>query len=411
MNRRNFIKSVSGGLALGGAGLILPRRGFAAPVSMGPPELPAGTLDASVLDALAGKRPLIKRTFRAPNYETPVAYFNDLYTPNDAFFVRYHVANIPEVEVQSWKLRIGGDALQTPMELGLEELRRGFEQVELSALCMCAGNRRGLFQPHVPGVQWGNGAMGNARWVGVRLRDVLDKAGIRKEAVEVVFDGVDSGIAAYKTPDFVKSLPLWKALDENTLIAWEMNGAPLPHWNGFPARLIVPGWVGTYWVKHLTSVDVVTRPFEGFWMKPAYRIPVGKFPNVDRFISQETPQNTPITDMVVNSLITNLEEGQRVRLGQTMDVKGVAWDGGYGIRTVEISIDDGHSWVPAALGQDVGRYAWRQWSHRFRATRRGSLSVMVKASNRIGQTQTAELILNPAGYHHNLIQKVTLNVG
>lgn len=411
MNRRNFLKGVSGSLVLGGAGLALSRMALAVPVSMGPAELPAGTLEASLLEALPGKGPLIKRTFRPPNYETPVAYFNELYTPNDAFFVRYHIVNIPEVAAQTWKLRIGGEALQTPMELSLDELKRGFERVELPALCMCAGNRRGLFQPHVPGIEWGNGAMGNARWVGVRLRDVLNKAGVKKEALEVVFDGADSGIAAYKTPDFVKSLPTWKALDENTLIAFEMNGAPLPHWNGFPARLVVPGWAATYWVKQLMSIDVIAKPFEGFWMKPAYRIPIGKFPNVDRFITQETAVNTPITDMVVNSLITNIEEGQRFRAGQPVEVKGVAWDGGYGIRMVEVSLDEGQSWRPATLGQDVGRFSWRLWSYRFKPARRGRVTVMAKASNRIGQTQTAELILNPAGYHHNLIQKVTIQVG
>lgn len=357
------------------------------------------------------KREMILLTSRPPQLETPFAVFNEgLITPNDAFFVRYHLMNIPEVAADTWKLKLGGEALQTPMELGLDDLRRGFERVELPALCMCAGNRRGLFQPHVPGVQWGNGAMGNARWVGVRLRDVLNKAGVRKEALEMVFDGADSGIAAYKTPDFVKSLPMWKAFDENTLIAFEMNGAALPHWNGFPARLVVPGWVGTYWVKNLMSIEVIAKPFEGFWMKPAYRIPLGKFPNVDRFITQETAVNTPITDMVVNSLITNIEEGQRVRPGQSVDVKGVAWDGGYGIRTVEVSLDEGQSWRPATLGQDLGRFSWRLWSYRFKPARRGKLTVMAKASNRIGQTQTAELILNPAGYHHNLIQKATIQV-
>jgi DMSO/TMAO reductase YedYZ molybdopterin-dependent catalytic subunit len=169
----------------------------------------------------------------------------------------------------------------------------------------------------VPGIQWGYGAMGNARWKGVRLKDVLDKSGVRKDAVEVGFDGADHGIVD-KTPDFIKSLPLWRALDENTLLAWDMNGAPLPHWNGFPMRLVVPGWTGTYWVKLLTSIEVRSHPFGGFWMSSAYRLPKGKFALVDGFASQATEANTPITELVVNSLITNLVDGTKVAAGEPL---------------------------------------------------------------------------------------------
>jgi hypothetical protein len=295
------------------------------------------------------------------------------------------------------------------MEFTMQELRRGFEEVELAALCMCSGNRRGLFQPHVPGVQWGYGAMGNARWKGIRLRDVLNRAGVKKEAIEVTLDGADT-VVVEKSPDFIKSLPIWKALDENTLIAFEMNGEPLPHWNGFPARIVVPGWTATYWVKQLTSINVVTKPFDGFWMKTAYRIPKGTFPVVDRFTSQETETNTPITEMVVNSLITNIEERQKFKSGRAIEVKGVAWDGGYGIQQVEISVDGGQSWRSAELGKDYGRYSWQQWQFRFKPYNKGRYRVMAKATNRIGQTQTFQLIPNPAGYHHNLIQTRTIIV-
>ncbi len=238
------------------------------------------------MDALPGKEALIKKTYRPPNYETPVNYFDAPFTPNNRFFVRYHNAVIPDVKISEWRLRIGGDAVRTPLELTLEQLRRDFKPVEIAALCLCSGNRRGLFQPHVPGIQWGSGAMGNALWRGVRLKDVLAGAGIDKSALEVSLDGADSGVLK-TTPDFVKSLPLAKALDENTLIAFEMNGEPLPHWNGFPARLIIPGWTATYWMKHLTAVNVISKPFDGFWMKTAYRIPKDRFPS-GQFSSQET---------------------------------------------------------------------------------------------------------------------------
>jgi sulfite dehydrogenase (cytochrome) subunit A len=353
--------------------------------------------------------PLIKKSWRPPNFETPVSYFNDAFTRNDAFYVRYHLPNIPEVAAVSWRLKIGGEAVEKPLELTYESLKVDYEQVEIAAVNQCSGNRRGMFVPHVPGVEWGPGAMGNAKWRGVRLKDVLTKAGLKKDAVEIVLDGADSGIFP-GMPDFVKSIPVWKAMDENTLIAWQMNGQPLPHWNGFPARIVVPGWTGTYWMKHITSINAVTKPFDGFWVKTAYRIPRGKFPVVDRFITQETDVNTPITEMVVNSLMTNVANGQQVAAGQPFEVKGVAWDGGYGISRVEVSQDGGQSWRTATLGQDYGRFSFRQWTYVVTGAPRGPLTVMARASNRTGATQTFELIANPAGYHHNVVQRIALNV-
>jgi DMSO/TMAO reductase YedYZ molybdopterin-dependent catalytic subunit len=409
VSRRDFLTTTAGGLVLAGTGSLASALALAANPKFGPSELPSGMLESSLMDTLPGKVPLIKKTFRPPNYETPVSYFNEAFTPNNAFYVRYHLVNIPEVNARDWVLKVGGDAASNTMQFTLDELKKGFEQVEIAAVNQCSGNRRGLFQPHVRGVEWGYGAMGNATWRGVRLRDILNKIGVKKEAVEVVYNGADSGVID-KTPDFIKSLPVWKAMDENTLIAFEVNGAPLPHWNGFPARIVVPGWTGTYWVKHLTTIDVFSKPYDGFWMKTAYRIPVGKFPVVDRFISQETPANTPITEMVVNSLITNIEEGQKFRLGQTLEVKGIAWDGGYGIQLVEVSTDEGKTWRPAGLAKDLGRFAWRHWSYRIKPGAKGKHTIMAKATNRIGNTQTVELILNPAGYHHNVVQKIGIVV-
>jgi len=211
---------------------------------------------------------------------------------------------------------------------------------EVVAVNQCSGNRRGLFQPHVTGVEWGYGAMGCARWKGARLKDLLDKVGVKKEAIEIVLSGADRP-SVDKTPQFIKSIPVWKAMEETTLVAYEMNGQALPHFNGFPARIVVPGWTGTYWMKHVTSITVVTKPEGGFWMNPAYRIPLGKFPLVSRFTSQDTEVNTPITEMVVNSLITNPVQGVNVKAHSAVTVGGIAWDGGYGLRTVEISIDGG----------------------------------------------------------------------
>lgn len=404
--RRAFLRCGAGGLLAAGPWLPSPLR---AAVAGMPPELPEGARESAVLDALPGKLPLIKRSYRPPNYETPLQYFGEVLTPNNAFFVRYHLASIPEIKAADWRLRIGGEAAASPFELTLTQLMKEFESAEVVAVCLCSGNRRGMFEPHVPGVQWGPGAMGNARWRGVRLRDVLAKAGIRKDAVEIAFDGADVPVVA-QTPDFIKSLPAWKAMEENTLIAYEMNGAPLPHWNGYPARIVVPGWTATYWVKHVISISALTKPQSGFWMNTAYRIPKGKFPQVDRFVSQETDTNMPITEMVVNSLLTSPLPGQRIRRGAPMEVKGIAWDGGRGIDRVEVSVDGGRSWQPAELGQDQGRYAFRAFSFRFTPGKRGTLAVMARAFNRVGATQTFALIHNPAGYHHNVVQRVEVEI-
>lgn len=403
--RRNLLSEAGAFAAAVGASGLVSRVGLAASPYLGPTTLPAGTLASAILEALPGKKPLIKRSYRPPNYETPIDIFNQAYTPNDQFFVRYHLSDIPEVDGKTWKLKIGGDGADAPIELTLDQLSKDFEQVELSAVCQCSGNRRGLSEPHVMGVEWGYGAMGNAKWKGVRLKDILAKAGVKKEAIEVGFNGADQG-AVDKTPDFIKSIPAWKAMDENTLVATHMNGEPLPHWNGYPARIVVPGWTATYWVKQITDISVLTKPLGGFWMNTAYRIPLGKFPLIDRFVTQESAANTPITEIVVNSLITNMQDGHEVKAGKTAVVKGVAWDAGYGIARVEFSINGGTSWREAELGSDLGRFAWRQWSFAFAPKQRGRHVIMARATNSRGATQTSELIFNPAGYHNNVVQQL-----
>ena len=398
--RRSVLQTAVGGIAIAGGGLL---------GRLAQAELPAGTLESGVLEALPGKQPLIKRSYRPPNYETPVAFFNDAITPNDRFFVRWHLANIPLVDAATWRLGVGGDAAAQELSLTLEQLKRDFEPFEIVAVCQCSGNRRGLSDPHVPGVEWGYGAMGNARWKGARLKDILARAGLRKEAVEVAFDGADTP-ALEATPDFVKSIPAWKAIDENTLVAYEMNGAPLPHWNGFPARIVVPGWTATYWMKQVVSIRALTTPLKNFWVNTAYRIPKGKFPLVDRFVSQESETTTPITEMVVNSLITNLEDGQRFRAGRPIVVKGIAWDAGYGIRRVEISLDEGRSWQAAEIGADLGRFSFRPWHYAFTPRARGRSNVMARASNAQGSTQVSELIFNGPGYHNTVMQKIGIEI-
>jgi DMSO/TMAO reductase YedYZ molybdopterin-dependent catalytic subunit len=397
MDRRRFIHS-STALA---ADIAIPHRSFAMET-----DLPAGTIASSVLDALPGKRPLIKRTFRPPNYETPVAFFRDPFTANDAFYVRWHMG-VPDLRLADWRLRVAGAATKSPHEFTQADLRRKFPMHEVTAVNQCSGNRRGLFIPHVPGVQWGYGAMGNAVWRGVRLKDVLEEAGISASAVEVTANGAD--IPTLTGPDFVKSLPMWKALDADTLIAFEMNGEPLSRWHGFPARLVVPGWTATYWVKALTELAVQDTPFDGFWMKTAYRVPKNVF-GPSRFESQDTEQNSPITAIRVNSLVVDPPPSATLASGKRAELIGIAWDGGSGIRSVEVSIDGGASWRAARLDRDLGRYAWRHWRFPLEAPRSGSVSLMARARANDGSTQVDALIPNPAGYHHNVVQKVEYRV-
>ena len=393
-------------LLLGSGAAMLARRAGAAALN---PALPAGTREEAVLEALPGKQDLIKLTWRPPNYETPLDGFATPVTANDRFFVRYHLANVPtQADLAGWSLTVGGEAAGSEISLSLADLQ-ALPQAEITAVCQCSGNRRGLFTPHVPGVQWGVGAMGNAVWRGVRLRDVLARAGVKQGAVEVAFRGTDSPVLE-ATPAFRKSIPLDLAMDDNVLLAWEMNGAPLPIWNGYPLRVVVPGWTGTYWMKHLTRIDLLAKPLDGFWMQKAYRVPRGLFPSDRPFVTQDNEKTSPITEIMVNSLITAPADGAQVG-GGGFTVRGLAWDGGHGIARVDVSLDGGATWAAAALGEDLGRFAFRPWSFAVPAGASGAVTVLARATNAAGATQPARLVANPAGYHHNVIASVTVAAG
>lgn len=370
------------------------------------PALPAGTREEAVMEALPGKAPLIKLSWRPPNYETPLDAFATPVTANDRFFVRYHLANIPtEPELANWSLTIGGEAAERDVTFSLADLQ-AMPATEITAVCQCSGNRRGLFTPHVPGVEWGVGAMGNAVWRGVRLRDVLAKAGVKANAVEVALRGAD-GPVLDATPPFRKSIPLDRAMEDTVLLAYAMNGERLPWLNGFPLRLIVPGWTGTYWMKHIARIDLLAKPLDNFWMQKAYRVPRGMFPVARPFTTQDNEKTSPITEIVVNSLITAPRDGASIG-GGGFTVQGIAWDGGYGIARVDVSLDNGATWDAAVLGQDLGRFAFRPWSFAVPAGRSGSIKVLARATSVNGATQPDKLLFNPAGYHHNVISAITV---
>lgn len=368
------------------------------------PGLADGVRETALLDALPGKQPMIKLSYRPPNYESTLDAFRTAITPNDRFFVRYHLPQIPDMDsLAGWRLRIGGEAAGREIELDRAALDR-LEQVEVTAVCQCSGNRRGLSAPHVPGVQWGVGAMGNAVWRGPRLRDVLALAGVRPGAVEIAFNGPDSGVLE-ATPVFAKSIPVDRAMDETAIVATRMNGTELPLPNGYPARIVVPGWTATYWVKHVTRIDIRSTPLANFWMKTAYRLPTGMFPG-SAFPTQDTAVNRPITDILVNSLVTSHQDGDGVAAAG-FTLSGIAWDNGSGIARVDLSLDGGANWRAAELGPDGGRFGFRPWSIAAQAAA-GRFVALVRATSVAGAVQPEKPVFNGAGYHNNAIQSLPL---
>jgi sulfite dehydrogenase (cytochrome) subunit A len=346
------------------------------------------------------KTELILLTDRPPQLETPLRYFQTNLTPNDAFFVRWHLSGIPTtVDLQSFRLEVGGH-VSKPLSLSLSDLQTKFEPVSLVALNQCAGNFRSLFEPRVPGGQWGSGAMGNARWKGVRLRDVLDAAGVMPGAVQVGLRGLDVP-PMEKTPPFQKSLRLDHARDGEVMIAYEMNGEPLPMLNGFPVRLVVPGWYATYWVKALSSIMVLDQPLKTFWMDRAYRIPKNAEANEEP--QHLSPETVPISQMAVHSIFVRPEPGEQLRVGQRYELAGVANDGGSSIRRVEVSKDGGQTWSDATLGRDLGKYSWRTWRAEWTPPAKGAYRLRVRATSDSGETQPAAQ-WNRSGYQRNVIE-------
>lgn len=352
------------------------------------------------------KRPMIRLTARPPQLETPFAVYGEsLITPNDAFFVRYHLSgNVPPqgLDPVTYRLTVKGH-VQRPLSLSLTELK-AMPTTTLVAVNQCSGNSRGFSEPRVAGGQAAHGLMGNARWQGVTLKALLERAGVAPGAVEVSFNGLDEPPAP-DTPDFVKALALDHARDGEVMLAWSMNGEDLPMLNGYPLRLVVPGYYGTYWMKHLSEITVLDRPSDSFWMTSAYRIPDNDCACVPA--GTTAPRTRPIGRYNVRSFITSPAEGGRVALGAEVTVQGIAFDGGSGIARVEISADGGRSWAEATLGEDIGKYSFRGFTALMRLPV-GAQRLMSRATSGSGETQPMEARWNPAGYMRNVVETVNL---
>jgi sulfite dehydrogenase len=397
MDRRDLLKA---------AGLVAFAAGFGATKAL--------AADTVTLPFANGERPLVKYpqkrpmigvTSRPPQLETPFQIFNDgPITPNDAFFVRYHLSDLPyNLDPDKFTLEVKGK-VDKPLKLSLRDIRK-MRAAEVVAVNQCSGNSRGFFEPRVAGGQLGNGAMGNARWLGVPLKAVLETAGVQGGAKQVVFGGMD-GPASDRTPDFAKALDFDHAADGEVMLAYGMNGAPLPFLNGFPLRLIVPGYYGTYWVKHVNEITVIDNVFDGFWMKSAYRIP----DTPDNSIEPGTaPKATiPINRFTIRSFITSVADGAKLKPGSTT-LQGIAFDSGKGIKEVAVSTDGGKTWMPARLGNDLGKYSFRQWKLPVKLAA-GSHDLMVRATSNSGETQPDQPRWNPAGYLRNVVETVHVTV-
>jgi len=355
------------------------------------------------------KRPLITYSDRPPLLETPRDVFTSVLTPNDQFFVRWHLPDIPtHIDPKTYKVTING-LVEKELSISLDDLKTKFEQVEVTAVLQCGGNSRSAFTPIAGGIQWGSGAMGCATWKGVRLRDLLDQAGLTKDAEWIGFNGTEK--AAYdQTPSFIRELEISK-LDEHVILAYQMNGEDLPYLNGYPLRLVIPGSYSDSWVKMLSNITVTNKYKSLFFMDIAYRVP-------DNKCECEEPENKskttkPITKMNVKSIIGYPTTGMKINHKSHVVIRGLAWDDGHGIQKVMVSTDSGKTWNDALLDDGkLGRYAYRAFRFSFKPNTYGDVTIMAKAINKIGKEQplAKDIKWNHGGYKYNGIDEVKVKI-
>lgn len=350
---------------------------------------------------VTGTERRIVRSERPQDLETPAALLDSWITPNELFYVRSHLYT-PALTLESWTLSVDGD-VERPITLGMADLRQ-MPSVTMPITLECAGNGRAFFDPPVAGVQWERGAVGNARWTGVRLADVLKRASVKSTARYLWLDGADRSMGT--VPDFVRQLPSAKALHPDTILAYEMNGEPLPLANGFPLRAIVPGWEAAYSIKWLTHIQVADREHDGFFIQTGYRYPRMR---VAPGAAVDAKDMVPLAGLVVKSIITSPADGAALTSG-TIRVTGFAWAGESSITKVDVSVDSGSTWSPATLGRDEARYAWRQFHYSWRPEATGSFLVLSRATDDRGRVQPVAAHWNPSGYLWNAIDRVRVNV-
>ena len=343
---------------------------------------------------------MILHSRKPEDYEMPLDGFTQAITPIELFFARSHHYT-PIVDAERWTLKVAGE-VSAPVTFTLKDLKK-LPRYELIGVMECAGNGRGLYSPRVPGLQWSYGGVGNARWAGVRLGDVLAKAGIKSSAKNLLFDGADVPVGAM--PKFQRTIPVKKALDDDTLLAYEMNGKLLPATHGFPLRAVVPGWGGDCWVKWLTGITAIDHDFDGFFMKTAYRHP-GK--GVPPGTAVDPAQMKPVESIRVKSVIATPRDGAVIGQGTTR-ISGAAWSGEIPLERVEVSTDGGRTWYLARLTSSNGRWGWQTWDYSLEFAP-GTYKIMARATDAQGNSQPLEQEWNPNGYLWNVIHQVKVEV-
>lgn len=362
--------------------------------------LPGGPSERALTPRFPGKGEMIVQRVRSPVLETPMAVFDEgTITPNDRFFVRWNWDIPTKIKAAAHRVAVGG-AVQRPASLTLDEIATAGEHVDVVAVCQCAGNGRGFSNPRVTGSQWGNGGMGNARWTGVRLRDVLNKAGVATNAARVRFAGLDVPLTD-GAPQFIKSIPIDIAGRDDVLVAWGMNGEPLPLLHGYPLRIIVPGWFSTYWVKMLSTIEVLTEEDDNYYVAKSYRMPAAPvMPGEKGF------ETVSITTMPPRAFITSHTDGAVIKRGEPLALRGIAMGGDAALANVDL-VGEGLE-LPCKLGPDESTYGFRRWSVTIPEVRDSLLHIGVRAANINGVVQPAVQQWNPSGYARNVIERITL---
>lgn len=352
------------------------------------------------------KTALLMLADRPPLLETPLHYFLTDRTPSDAYFVRWHYAGLPtSIDLRTFRLSVAG-AVTRPLQLSFGDLLTKFEPVTAVVFSQCAGNSRSFFLPQVPGAEWTNGAMGNAQYKGVRLKDVLKMAGVSHRAVEASFRGLDAP-PLQSSPPFEKPLPIDYALSGDAFIAYEMNGAQLPMLNGYPIRLVVPGWFATYWMKALSLITIRTEPLRNFWVETAYRIPVT--PDFSEDHLHPASVTTPVTTYPTRSVFITPDGSTKMKKSVPIELQGIAVDDGAGIRRVEVSTDGGRTWTDASLDPVIDKYSWRRWRLRWTPPLTGTFQLKCRATNAAGESQP-DSEWNHGGYRRHSVQALDVEV-
>ncbi|HXF44679.1 MAG TPA: sulfite oxidase [Burkholderiaceae bacterium] len=325
-------------------------------------------------------------------------------TPTERMFVRNNLLT-PAIDAAKHRLTVKG-LVERELTLSVDDLKRQFKPVTIQAMLECAGSGRTAFQPTPRGTPWfPTGGMGCPKWTGVRLADVLRAAGVKSNAVHVAGQGADFGAVATLAP-VIRSIPISKAMEPNTLIVWDINGAPLPAVHGYPIRLLVPGWAGSASTKWLSTLTVLDAPFKGTYMDDSYRIPRRPIAPGERM----PPDAVSTEAWPVKSMITSPAPNAKYRVGEPILVRGKAWVGEGAIARVEISLDEGVTWRNADLDAPGDKYAWRGFRFLFRPTQPGYQTFLARAWDDKGNAQPLVSPWNPLGYFWNGVHRVGVSV-